>query len=92
MGKEFLLKIWPRKKRLCNIGDCPAFHMTDQDWENVMESSRVVEERGMEEAVRQYGVPVGTCKVSGAEVVVNSRCKVSDDDFADYYGRLAEKK
>ncbi len=43
----------------------------------------------MEEAVRRFGVPTGTCLVSGREVVVNSRCSVSDNDFLDYYKRLA---
>ena len=92
MSGELLLGTWPKNQRRCNIGDCPAFHMTEQDWENIMESSKVANEKGMEEAVRQYGVPVGTCKVNEAEVIVNSMCRVSDEDFVEYFRGQAEEK
>ena len=89
MSGELLLKIWPKNERRCNIGECPAFHLTGQDWENIIEGSKIVRERGMEEAVRQTGVPVGTCLVNNAEVVVNSRCSVSNNSFVGYFRSLS---
>ncbi len=88
MSKELLLKTWADRR--CNIGDCPAFHLTDQDWEDIVEGSKIVRESGMEEAVKQLGVPVGTCLVLMATYVVNSDCSVTDERFYEYFKSKAE--
>jgi len=85
MAKEDFLKTWDDRR--CNIGDCPAFHLTDQDWQDIVKSSKTVRQEGMQKAVEQWGIPVGTCKVSGKEVVVNSPCSVAGDSFYDYFGK-----
>jgi hypothetical protein len=92
MPRELLLNTWPKSERRCNIGDCPAFSLTGQDWHGIIESSKVVVAEGMEEAVKRYGVPVGTCKVNRREVVVNSQCSVSDEDFVTYFEDLGGEK
>lgn len=81
--EKAFLQVWANRR--CNIGDCsPAFHMTDADYKAAIEASRLARKVGAEKAAETYGVPVGTCKVTGAERVVYSSCNVSDEDFLEF--------
>ena len=57
-----ILKTWPKDKRLCNLGDCPAFHLNEADVAYLTEADRLmrVEEKTMDEIVAKLGVPSGT--------------------------------
>lgn len=84
MGAEGLLKTWPKNKRICNIGDCPAFHLEKADIEYLREAEKIRKERGIKAAVSELGVPSGTCLARNVEVVVNSDCTASDTQFVEY--------
>ncbi len=88
-----ILKIWPKDKRVCNLGDCPAFHLNEADIAYLAEAGRImyVEEKTMDEVVAELGVPSGTCLVSALEVVVNSKCNVTDEKFVEYFRNQAIK-
>lgn len=78
-------------KRRCNLFDCPAFHLTPSDDQFLLDSMDSVKTDGIDAAVKKFGVPSGTCNVTGREMVVNTRCKVPDRDFIDYYHDLYDK-
>jgi hypothetical protein len=82
-AEELFLKTW--KNRRCNIGDCPAFHLTEQDVTYLVDAEKIRKEKGMEAAVEELGVPSGTCRITGREMVVNSDCVVSDDNFVGHF-------
>ncbi len=84
MGAEGVLKTWPKNKRICNLGDCPAFHLTEADIQYLFAAEKIRKEKGIEAAVAELGVPSGTCLARNVEVVVNSSCTASDEQFIDY--------
>lgn len=84
MGVEGVLKTWPKKKRICNLGDCPAFHLEKADIQYLIDAEKIRKEKGIEAAVAELGVPSGTCLARGVELVVNSSCTASDQQFVDY--------
>ena len=84
MGAEGLLKTWPKNTRICNLGDCPAFHLEKADLEYLEAAEKIRKEKGIEAAVAELGVPSGTCLARNVEVVVNSSCTASDQQFVDY--------
>jgi len=84
MGAEGVLKTWPKNKRTCNLGDCPAFHLEKADIQYLFEAEKIRKEKGIEAAVSELGVPSGTCLARNVEVVVNSSCTASDEQFIDY--------
>lgn len=77
--------MWPDRK--CNIGDCPAFHLTGQDWEDIEKSNKEAIRHGVKKAIEKYGMPSGTCQITGLDRIVNSPCNVRDDDFLDHFQR-----
>ena len=84
MGAEGLLKTWPKNKRTCNLGTCPAFYLEKADLEYLREAEKIRKEKGIKEAVSLLGVPSGTCLARSVEVVVNSDCTASDSQFVEY--------
>lgn len=84
MSVEGVLKTWPKHKRVCNLGDCPAFHLEKADIQYLSEAEEIRKENGIDAAIAELGVPSGTCLAKGVEVVVNSSCTASDAQFIDY--------
>ena len=84
MGAEGLLKTWPKNKRTCNLGTCPAFHLEKVGIKYLVAAEKIRKEKGIEEAVSELGVPSGTCLARNVEVVVNSDCTASDSQFVEY--------
>lgn len=89
MGKEGLLSVYPKNKRFCNLGVCPAFKMTESDLKYLEEASALLREYDgdMDRVVAEIGVPSGHCKATGHEVGVNSPCSATDDQFVNVFTR-----
>jgi len=83
-----ILKTWPKNRRTCNLGVCPAYHLEKADIEYQIEADRLAREE--ERSVAEI-VPSGTCLVSTLEVVESSRCNVSDKKFVEYFRNQASK-
>jgi hypothetical protein len=87
-GEKALLRQFPSRgtnARKCNLGDCPAFHMTEDDSQQLAESDAFARQWGLKAAVAVFGVPQGTCRVNQARRDAGQYCVVSDRDFLDYF-------
>ena len=82
-------KLWPfdQSTRFCNLGDCPAFHLTPADIDYLDETTEMIRIKGMtpKEVIALKGYPMGTCLVKAVRKYAGSRCDVSNEDFAEYY-------
>lgn len=86
---------WPYKQdgRSCNLGSCPAFLLTEQDMEFIVKASVQIRlGRDIEEVAAEMGIPVGTCRVKMLDMVVNSKCDVSDTKFKEWFHDFLDKK
>lgn len=89
MGAEGLLKTYPKDRRTCNLGTCPAFHLEPADILYLIAAEAIRKEHGIEAAVEALGVPSGTCLARNVEVVVNSACTATDNQFINYVKKRA---